>query len=108
MARRKTASAVRSSVAEPQSRQGDNEQPSEPTRRLNVLISEAAFETLMVHMVRLHRPLGVWSRNRSNRPSPSSTSTATRSGAGGRGRLPPSLTRPSLTGKRIGETFTVP
>ena len=58
MARRKTASAVRSSVAEPQSRQGDNEQPSEPTRRLNVLISEAAFETLMVHMVRLRRPLG--------------------------------------------------
>ena len=58
MARRKTTGAARSSVAEPQSRQGDNEQPSEPTRRLNVLISEAAFETLMVHMVRLRRPLG--------------------------------------------------
>lgn len=58
MARRKTASASRPTVADAQSRQGDNEQPSEPTRRLNVLISEAAFETLMVHMVRLRRPLG--------------------------------------------------
>ena len=108
MARRKTASAVRSSVAEPQSRQGDNEQPSEPTRRLNVLISEAAFETLMVHMVRLRRPLGAL-------VTESIQSTLTEfhihsnpKRGRGRGRLPPSLTRPSLTGKRIGETFTVP
>ena len=59
MARRKTASAARSHGTEPQTKQGDNEQPSEPTRRLNVLISEAAFETLMVHMVRLRKPLGL-------------------------------------------------
>ena len=58
MARRKTASAVRSHGADVQTKPGDNEQTGEPTRRLNVLISEAAFETLMVHMVRLRRPLG--------------------------------------------------
>ena len=58
MARRKTAGAVRSHVTDAQTKPGDNEQPGEPTRRLNVLITEAAFETLMVHMVRLRRPLG--------------------------------------------------
>jgi hypothetical protein len=59
MARRKTAGAVRSHGADVQTKPGDNEQPGEPTRRLNVLISEAAFETLMVHMVRLRKPLGL-------------------------------------------------
>jgi hypothetical protein len=59
MPRRKTARAVRSHVADGQSTQAGNEQGSEPTRRLNVLISESAFEALMVHMVRLRKPLGL-------------------------------------------------
>lgn len=35
------------------------EDASETTRRLNVQISESAFEALMVHMVKLKKPLGV-------------------------------------------------
>ena len=99
MARRKT---VASCVGDIQSKSGDDEK--EPTRRLNVQISESAFEALMIHLIKFAGPSGISSRMRSRRSTPSSTSTATRSGAGGsRGRLPP-----SLTGKRIGETFTVP
>jgi hypothetical protein len=53
MARRRT---VTSCVGDTQSKSGDDEK--EPTRRLNVQISESAFEALMIHLIKLRRPLG--------------------------------------------------
>lgn len=53
MARRRT---VTSCVSDTQTKSGDDEK--EPTRRLNVQISESAFEALMIHLIRLRRPLG--------------------------------------------------
>jgi hypothetical protein len=53
MARRRT---VTSCVGDTQSKSGDDEKES--TRRLNVQISESAFEALMIHLIKLRRPLG--------------------------------------------------
>jgi hypothetical protein len=53
MARRKT---VTSCVGDTQTKSGDDEKES--TRRLNVQISESAFEALMIHLIKLRRPLG--------------------------------------------------
>ena len=50
MPRRKAADA---------SKHDKDEHGNEPVRRLNVRISESAYETLVAHVVRLRRPIGV-------------------------------------------------
>ncbi len=48
----------RRNVANVHSKKGTDMAPQVSTRRLNVTISDSAYETLIAHMVRLRRPLG--------------------------------------------------